>query len=85
MFTICIVKFGSEMAAKGSQKIGRENPSLSGGFAALCAPHPFLLARGALANNLKLKVLTAFGLSPRKSLQEQAPDGLARKKPSALR
>ena len=29
--------------------------------------------------------LTAFGLFPHKSLQEQAPDGLARKKPSALR
>ena len=29
--------------------------------------------------------LTANGLFPHKPLQEQAPDGLARKKPSALR
>lgn len=29
--------------------------------------------------------LTAYGLFPHKPLQEQAPDGLARKKPSALR
>lgn len=29
--------------------------------------------------------LTAYRLSPHKPLQEQAPDGLARKKPSALR
>ena len=35
------------MAAKHSQKIDV-------GFAALRAPHPFLLAGGALANNLKL-------------------------------
>ena len=47
-------KFGSEMATESSRKIDGENPSLTVGFAALCAPHPFLLAGGALANYLKL-------------------------------
>ncbi len=47
-------KFGGKMAAEGSREIDGENPSHSPGFAALCAPHPFLLAGGALANNLKL-------------------------------
>ena len=49
------------MAAKGSQKIDGENPSFSGGFAALRAPHPFLLAGGALANYLKPTAFRPFG------------------------
>ena len=47
-------KFGSEMAAESSQKIDGENPSHSPGFAALRAPHPFLLAGGALVLGAQL-------------------------------
>ena len=78
-------KFGSEMAAESSRKIDGENPSLSVGLATLRVPFPFPLAAWALANYLKLTALRPLGFSPHKSLQEQAPDGLARKKPSALR
>ena len=39
--------------------------------------------RGGPYKQFEALGLTAFGLSPHKSLQEQAPDGLARKKPSA--
>ena len=39
------------MATESSRKIDGENPSVSVGFAALRAPHPFPLAAGPLQSN----------------------------------
>ena len=47
--------------------------------------HSLLLAAGALAKIMKLTALWLFVLFCTSPLQEQAPDGLARKKPSASR
>lgn len=72
------------MAAESSRKIDGENPSLSGiSHAARAFSLP--ARRGGPCKQFEAHGLTAYGLFPHKSLQEQAPDGLARKKPSALR
>ena len=47
--------------------------------------HSLLLATGAIAKMVKLTALRLFVLFCTSPLQEQAPDGLARKKPGALR
>ena len=50
----------------------------------LCVTSPAPCRRGP-CKLFEAHGLTALGLFPHKSLQEQAPDGLARKKPSAAR
>ena len=50
----------------------------------LCATSPAPCRRGP-CKLFEAHGLTAFGLFPHKALQEQAPDGLVRKKPSAAR
>ena len=47
--------------------------------------HSLLLAAGAIAKMVKLTALRLFVLFCTSPLQEQTPDGLARKKPGALR
>ena len=54
------------------------------GLATLCVPFPSSSPEGP-CKLFEAHGLTAFGLFPHKSLQEQAPYGLARKKPNALR
>ena len=55
------------------------------GFAARCASHPSPPAAGRSETNWSSKACRPFGLFPCMSLQERAPDGRARKKPSAMR
>ena len=74
-------KFGSEMATKRSRKIDGEN--LSPRFRrAVGAPTSLPARRGGPCKRFEAHGLTAFGLFPHKSLQEQAPDVLARKSPA---
>ena len=54
------------------------------GLCSLRCAFPFCSPQGP-CKQFEAHGITAFGLFQHKSLQEQAPDGLARKKPSALR
>ena len=75
-------KFGGKMAAEGSRKIDGENPSLSVGFAALRAPHPFPLAAWALANYLKLTALRPLGFSRTSPYRSKLLTALHEKSPA---
>ena len=75
-------KFGGKIAAESSRKIDGENPSLSVGFAALRAPHPFPLAAWALANYLKLTALRPLGFSRTSPYRSKLLTALHEKSPA---
>ena len=59
-----------------------KNPSLSVGFAALRAPHPFPLAAWALANYLKLTALRPLGFSRTSPYRSKLLTALHEKSPA---
>ena len=59
-----------------------KNPSLSVGFAALRAPHPFPLAALALANYLKLTALRPLGFSRTSPYRSKLLTALHEKSPA---
>ena len=81
LFTICLEKFGSEMAAGGSRKIDGKRLFLSGISHASLA---FSLSarRGALANYLKLTALRPLGFSRTSPYRSKLLTALHEKSPA---